>query len=162
MSTAVAKNLARKRIRAFAKVVLRHPQLSRTVIHECAHLGSTKTPSILLKKSRADVANFDWKSLVSEWENRAPTLLLMLSAACDKHWSRMQQTVSPHIVPPLCMGGAVLMKCRNKHMSGVQTIISILLNAGHVSSQVHKRRYCGHVVVTPFCEHILFLRPTHD
>ncbi len=144
MSAAVVKNLARKRIRAFAKAVLRHPQLSQTVIqevanrvrNECAHLGSTKTPSILLKKSRADVASFDWKSLVSEWENRAPTLLLMLSAACDKYWSRTQPTVSPQCVPPLCMVGAVLMKCRNKHLSGVQTVISILLNAGRVSSQV--------------------------
>ncbi len=124
--------------------MLRHPQLSQMMVlevankvrNECASLGSTKNPSILQKKSRADIANFNWSALVSEWEERAPTLLLLLTAACEKYWSRTQNTLSPSCAPALCMAGAILMKCRNKHVSGVQTIISIVLNAGHASSQV--------------------------
>ncbi len=139
-SAVIGKNLARKRVVAFAKTVLRNSKLSQMMIqeiankvrNECANLGSTKNPSILLKKSRADITR---SALVSEWEKRAPTLLLLLTAAYDRYWSRPQNTLSPTCAPALCMAGALLMKCRNKHMSGIQTSISILLNAGHASSQ---------------------------
>ena len=34
------------------------------------------------------------------------------------------------------MAGAVLLKTRNKHVFKVQSVISLVLNAGHVGSQV--------------------------
>ncbi len=146
----VGKNLARKRFQAFAKAVLRHPQLSRTMLQEvankvrteCANLGSTKEPSVLRKKTRTDITKFNWHDVVSELEVRAPTFLLLLTAACDRHWSRKTKSISPSCLPALCMAGSVLMKCRNKHMSAMQTIISLLLNAGHASSQVGEGYVC--------------------
>ena len=39
-------------------------------------------------------------------------------------------------IPPVCVAGAILLKVRNQNMSALQRIISMLLNAGHVSKQV--------------------------
>ncbi len=164
---AVGKNLARKRFQAFAKAVLRHPQLSKSMLlevankvrTECANLGSTKNPSLLLRKSRSEITKFGWEHLVSEWEERAPVFFLLLTAACDKQWNRRHQTISPSCIPALCMAGGIVLKTRNKHMSVVQTIISLLLNAGHASSQVS---LCYHAFRKSIYVSFTFHRPTPD
>ena len=51
------------------------------------------------------------------------------------HRSR-KDSITPNCIYAVCMAGAVLLKYHNKHMSTVQTVISLLLNAGHISSQV--------------------------
>ena len=52
---------------------------------ECTSLVSIKAPLILRKKSKGMLTRFNWEGLVNEWENRAPTFLMLLTAAADKH-----------------------------------------------------------------------------
>ena len=117
-----------------AKVMLR--EVGNLVRNECVSLVSSNDPSTLRKKSKLDLSAFNWTDIASEWEMRAPTLLMLLAAAGDRLWHRKKVSITPKCIPALCMAGAVLLKTRNKHMSKVQSVISVVLNAGHVSSQV--------------------------
>lgn len=112
------------------------PEIGNLVRTECANLSSTKTPSSLYKKGKSDIASFTWDAIVSEWQQRAPTFYTVLMAAADKNWTRKAVSLSPKCVPAIGMAGAIVMKSRNKQLSAVQTMISLVLNAGHVSSQV--------------------------
>jgi len=107
------------------------------------NLVSTKTPSLLRKNAAA--LTFSWDHLVKEWEIQAPTFLRILTAAADKHWHMKAESISAKCIPPLCMAGAVLLKTRNKHTSALQSMTSILLNAGHCSSQVYKLKELRHM-----------------
>ena len=112
-------------------------EVGNLVRKECVSLVSTTDPpSVLRKRSKSELSVFNWSGMISEWETRAPTLLMLLAAAGDKLWHRRKESITPNCIPAVCMAGAVLLKSRNKHMSTVQTVISLLLNAGHVSSQV--------------------------
>ena len=142
----IGNSLARKWYSSFCKAVLKHPVLSQLMLQqvankvrkECTDLVSTKTSSLLRKKNTAALTSFSWDHLVKEWEIQAPTFLRIMAAAADKHWHMKAQSISAKCIPPLCMAGAVLLKTRNKHTSALQSMTSILLNAGHCSSQVCK------------------------
>ena len=70
-------------------------------------------------------------------------------------------------VPPVCMALAMLFKTRSKHMSSVQAVVSILLKAVHVTSEVRIAivvlLMCSRVHTScdvPYCI-LVFCRPTH-
>ena len=134
---AIGKSLAWKR---FCKAVLNHPDLAKAMVreignlihNECVSLVSSNDLSTLRKKSKSELSAFKWTDIASEWEMWAPTFLMLLAAAGDKQWHR-KESITPKCIPALCMAGAVLMKTRNKHVSKVQCVISLVLNAGNIS-----------------------------
>ena len=169
----IGKSIARKWYRSFCKAVLKHPVLSRLMLQqvankvrsECTSLVSIKAPSILRKKSKGTLTCFNWEDLVNEWENRAPTFLMLLTAAADKHWHTKAKTISTKCIPPLCMAGVILLKTRNKHTSALQTMTSILLNAGHCSSQVcvqNQFHFCANYAFLRLSCDLIHFRHTHD
>ena len=147
---AMVKNLARGRFRAFCKAAMKHPQISQLIVKEvsrvvhteCLSLVGTKTPSMLRKKSKSELMNFEWDKLMAELQERSPTLITLLSAAADKTWNVKAADVSAKSALHVCVSCAILMKARNMHMSAVQTIVSLLLNAGHSSSLVSECYVC--------------------
>ena len=76
----------------------------------------------------------------TEEEKQVGTVRIQLDRHClrmgDKQWHQKKETITPKCIPALCMAGDVLLKTRNKHVSKVQSVISLVLNAGHVGSQV--------------------------
>ena len=103
---------------------------------ECSGLVGTKMLSMLRKKSESDLIAFQWDKLMAELQERTPTLLSLMSAVADKTWNRKTTTVPAKCALQVCVACAILMKARNMHMCAAQTIVSLLLNAGHVSSLV--------------------------
>ena len=93
--------------------------------------------SVLCLKDRQSFERFSWTTLLDEFTQRVPLLLSILLAAADSKWRRKSgSAVQGKCVPPLCMAMVVLFKTRSKHMSLVQAVMSILLKAGHVTSEV--------------------------
>lgn len=140
----MTKNLARGWLPAFSKAAMKHPKIAdlmvkalcRVIGRECSSIVGTNEPSRLRKKSKSDLMGFDWETLMSELKERAPVLIAVLGAAANKTWSWKTATLPSSCVVYVGMASAVLMKSRNKHMTAVQTAVSLLMNAGHVSSQV--------------------------
>jgi len=104
---------------------------------ECANLSSRKTPSSFNhNKGKTNIGCFTWDAIALDLQTRAPTFHAVLVAAADRQWTKKAESSSQKCVPALGMAAAILLKSRNKQLSAVQTMISLVLNAGHVSSQV--------------------------
>ena len=103
---------------------------------ECRHVTSTKYPSVLRGKTKDDLLQFSWKVLLAEKHRRASTLLAVLSAAAESIKQRRNQVIQPACVPFIGMAAAILLKCRNKRVRAAQHITSLVMNAGHCSTQV--------------------------
>ena len=142
-SQAIGKALARSHWQALVREIVRNPLTSpflaaevANVIRSESHLLVTKkSPSLLRKTTKADLLQFSWEALITELQTRAPLLLASLSAAAK---SSGEKEKSPYIG----MAAAILFKAGNKHMSAVQHIMSVLLNAGHANAQVCTIHYC--------------------
>ena len=137
----IVKCLARKEYHKLVSLLLSHPEMGKIVVDavvrqmqlQCEALVSTKFNSILRRKGKDDALQFNWESVLQEWEKQAPSFLK--SAACTPA-VRNAQSIPTKAIPPVCMTGAILLKVRNQNMSVLQRIISMLLNAGHVSKKV--------------------------
>ena len=112
-------------------------EVANAVRLECEALCCKKQPSLLRTKDRSSLEKFSWTHLINEFSQRIPVLMSMVLAAADSMWRRKSgNTMQSKCVPPVCMALAMLFKTRSKHMSSVQAVVSILLKAGHVTSEV--------------------------
>ena len=140
----IVKCLARKEYHKLASLLLSHPEIGKVVVDavvrqmqlQCEVLVSTKFNSILRRKGKDDALQFNWESLLQEWEKQAPIFFSFIKSAACTPAVRSAQPMPAKAIPPVCMAGAILLKVRNQNMSALQRIISMLLNAGHVSKQV--------------------------
>ena len=140
----IGKALARKRYSSFCKEVLKHPILAGLMVREVANvvrlesevMCSKRQRSLLGSKDAKALEEFSWDSLLEEFSTNAPVLLSVVVAAADSKWRRTSSHLVPKCIPPVCMAMAMLLKTRNQHMSLVQAVMSVLLKAGHVSSEV--------------------------
>ena len=94
---------------------------------ELAHLCATK---VLQGNPHSKLALFTWDVLLSNMEQHAPTLLELLKVCTRK---RGYQYGSKAVIG-LCT--AILCKHRQRTMSLVQKILSLVLYAGHCSKKV--------------------------
>ena len=99
---------------------------------------SKRQRSLLGSKDAKALEEFSWDSLLGEFLANAPVLTSIIVAAADSKWRRNSNHLVPRCIPPVCMAMAMLFKTRNQHMSLVQAVMSVLLKAGHVSSEVSK------------------------
>ena len=97
----------------------------------CRH---TPKQSILRVCSTKQLLTFRWSKVLSELKSRTPTLLSILNAAAEPAYKCRKQTASPPCA--VGMAAAILLKQHNKHLCLLQTIISILLYAGHAAKRV--------------------------
>ena len=76
---------------------------------------------------------FNWKSILKEMKGRAPFVLdiLVTTAAPKIKLDGMQ-------VPPICTAYAILMNTRNRELSMVQKMNSVILGTGHATQKVKK------------------------
>ena len=140
----IVKCLARKEYHKLVSLLLSHPEMGKIVVDavvrqmqlQCEALVSTKFNSILRRKGKDDPLQFNWELVLQEWEKQAPIFFSFLKSAACTPAVRSAQPIPTKAIPPVCMAGAILLKVRNQNMSVLQRIISMLLNAGHVSKKV--------------------------
>ena len=106
---------------------------------QCAHLcEKVQFKSILRQSSLDDLLNFTWKNLIDEWKVEAPLFLSFVQAVAAPPRPKNKQkglTVASRY-PTICMGGAVLLKERNKDMSALHQLVGIYLFHGDVHKSV--------------------------
>lgn len=94
----------------------------------------TKPLSPFRKIDVSKCSSFQWKVLVEDLSQKAPTLLKILSSIVVDKRKKAAVTSTHH--PSLCMAAAILLKERSREMCGLQSIISLLLYSSHVDKQV--------------------------
>ena len=79
---------------------------------------------------------------MEELQTKCPTLLQLLWAIVSRsdHRNRVKQGEQHY--PGMCVAVAILLKERNKHMSGIQTLLSMVLYSSRVRKKACTLRVC--------------------
>ena len=102
---------------------------------ECAALSQRSPPLSFFRRISTDkIATFEWKKLVENLTQKAPTLFRILFLIIAYNDLRNKMDIAHY--PGLCMTVAVLLKERNREICGVQSLISLILYSSHVDKQV--------------------------
>ena len=105
--------------------------LCSAIRKELKSLCSDKHDSILRLKSKPALENFTWKTVWLELEQNAPTFLALLVGLLPASKHQLDS-----VRPALCMCASILLKLTNQKMDLVQTVVSLVLKAGHATKQV--------------------------
>ena len=112
---------------------------------QCGHLcEKVHFKSVLRKSTLDDLLDFKWQILIDEWKFEAPLLLSFLQAVAAPPRLRNKQkgvTVASRY-PSICMGGALLLKERNKDMSALHQLVGIYLFHGDLHKSVSIEIWC--------------------
>lgn len=135
----LGKAIARKSYTTIARCIFKLPKvlsklvkgISQLLVKEIKELCSDKFNSIMRESSEHALKHFSWQSIWGEAECKAPTLLEIL-VACFRY----ARSGKRHIKATICTVIAMMCKCRNKLMSQVQSVLSVLLHTSHVSKEV--------------------------
>lgn len=136
----VGRALAGGHIPTIAKAVYANPDLNELlkskclseVGTECSTMCKIKLPNInapsMFRKIPVDaISAFSWRKCIRELELHAPTLLQMLLVISTHTDHRNATKKDESHFPGICMAVACILKERNKHMCGIQSIISLIL-----------------------------------
>ena len=82
-------------------------------------------------KNKTALEHFTWETVWSELEQKAPTLTAILLGLAPT-----SKRESEHIKPALSLCASILLKLRNDKVNLVQSVISLVMKAGHASKQV--------------------------
>ena len=100
---------------------------------ECKHLCLRSEPSELRMNKFCDMVGFEWKKLSSEMSSRCPFLLDVHLIVMNKSKEELTQ-----IIPRLGLCYAILMQTRNRELSLVQRLNTVLLTHGNAKKEVSK------------------------
>ncbi len=98
---------------------------------ECVKLCTKSEPSELQKNCFDDMAAFDWKKLASEMSSRCLFLLDLLLAVMKKTKEDLND-----ILPRLGLCYSILMQTRNRELSLVQRLNTVLMTNGNAKKEV--------------------------
>ena len=107
-------------------------QVATTIRRECAQVCSRNRGDSCLRVlsgTAQELKDFRWRMLRRELKKKAPTLLRLLEVAAS---GRTQ--FDPTIVG---MVAALLLRGRNSQLCLLQSIVSVILYAGHTGKQVN-------------------------
>ena len=111
---------------------------------QCSHLcEKVRFKSILRQSSLDALLKFRFQDLVNEWKVEAPLFWSFLEAVAapprPKNKEKGLKLSSRY--PSICMGGAVLLKERNKDMSALHQLVGIYLFRGDLHKSVSIQTY---------------------
>lgn len=107
--------------------------LCRTIKKEIKTVCSETHDSILKMKTKPALEQFTWKTVWLELQQNAPTLIDLLLGLLPASKSNLDS-----VRPALCMCASILLKLTNGKVNLVQTVISLVLKAGHATKQVRQ------------------------
>ena len=125
--------------RSIATAAINNPALRTEVIHALAHivqnemkvLCSDKYDSILRLKTKPSLEQFSWETVWLELMNCTPTLTQLMLCILPK-----SKQGTKAVRPSLCMCASILLKHRNNRINLVQSVVSMIMKAGHATKQV--------------------------
>lgn len=133
------KHLARSNTRMAIQDLLSNPNTQQTIASmlgktiaekEITYMSSPATLSGLRNyHDISAITNFKWEQLWEDITATAPALTTLLLSIIPQHKEKS-------LLPALCVIVAMLAKSRNRVMDVVQEMITVILHAGHASSQV--------------------------
>ena len=97
---------------------------------------SPENRSCFCKVPLETMEEFEWAKYITELQNKAPTLLRLISTIVQHNDHRNATKHSDHHHPRIYMAVAVLMKERNREMCGIQSLITLLLFRGQAQKKV--------------------------
>lgn len=103
------------------------------MIKECVHREKKRFSSILRQTSPTNLQDFQWSNVLDEWKKEAPLLHRFLTAVAAPSSCG---SLPIHVVPAVCVSGAILLRSRNIHMSAVHYLIGLILFHGNLSKTV--------------------------
>ena len=130
----LGKYVGRGKKSSIVTAIMSNPQLrehigtaiAKEVQKELKEICSDEYCSILRMKYKVALERFTWDRVWQELENKAPTLLKILSGGAS----------SNNIKPAICTCASILLKLRNPKVNVVQAVVSVVLKAGHANIQV--------------------------
>jgi hypothetical protein len=87
------------------------------------------------------MAEFDWKKLASDMSSRCPFLLDLLLAVMKKTKEDLND-----ILPRLGLCYSILMQTRNRELSLVQRLNTVLMTNGNAKKEVIHMHVCHHLI----------------
>ena len=155
----VAQAVAGGHPSTIAKAVFAEPSTRSILIdkvaalinEECSQLCSLSAQPMSLFRQvsfePSDSPSFSWSQCMEELQTKCPTLLQLLWALVSRsdHRNRVKQGEQHY--PGMCVAVAILLKERNKHMSGIQTLLSMVLYSSTVRKTACTLRVCVCVCV---------------
>ena len=113
--------------------------IRKSVARECARLckhAKGSSNSTLKGSSSEKLKTLDTKNVAKRLKKSAPIIYSVLKSTCTR-----PRTKSRSKRNMLTMAAALLLKSRNKQMCSMQSVISVLLYAGHASKKVFRLLY---------------------
>ncbi|XP_028408673.1 uncharacterized protein LOC114531236 isoform X2 [Dendronephthya gigantea] len=104
---------------------------------DCKSLCSKKFASILRtpRSEHSQLAKiFCWSGILNEMKERAPDILNVLTTIAAPNLM-----LDGRQVPPICMAYALLMNTRNRELSMVQKMNTVVIGAGHATEKTFRR-----------------------
>ena len=142
----IGRTLAGGHIPSIAKSVFANPSLReqlvekvvQAVTNECASLcsRSAQPASLFHYFSLHQSDTFAWKECVGELEQRCPILFRLLTYIVSHTDHRNAIKRGEKHYPGICMATAILLKERNREMTGIQAFLSLVLFSSRVEKKV--------------------------
>lgn len=135
----VGKYVARGNRRSIATAVVENTTLRGEVISllckevrgEIKSLCSDSQDSILRMTTKPALESFTWDRVWQELQLNMPLLVNILTSFLPP-----SKRVSNSVIPALCVCASIFLKVQNQKVNVVQTMISLVLKAGHATKQV--------------------------
>lgn len=129
VNSAVKKIFANTQLRKLAV-----DQVSRYIDEECS-LICRSTDISIFRRYNVGAQNFEWKDYATELKVKSPVLYHILTKIVS-HSDKRNSRDTKHHFPGICTSVAILLKERNKDMTGLQTLLSLVLFPSHIQKQV--------------------------
>ena len=107
-----------------------------SINRECSLLCQSTTISRFRHIPPEEMASFKWDELMDELRSNSPLLLKVLTSVAVRNDHRNKKKVGSAHYPGIATAAAVLLKERNCHVSGVQSLVSMLMYSSHCEKQV--------------------------
>ena len=107
-----------------------------SIHQECSVLCQAAITSKLRNFPADALASFKWDDFIEELRSKSPLLLKVLTCIAVRNDHRNKKEVGSAHFAGIVTGAAVLLKERNTHVSGVQSLVSMLMYSCHCEKQV--------------------------
>lgn len=101
---------------------------------KCKKLCSKKDASLLRSATKDSIFNFSWETVVKELADKAPFFHCLLLASVNP--KSLSQSRNTERCPGVCAAATILLKNRDKGMTLVPYVISMILKVGRTSKKV--------------------------
>ena len=147
----LTRSIGKRRHSSIARQAMRNRKIRKQILRllkadiqkEMTLMSALKTGSVLRDSSVNAVKKFTFEAVDSDLEKYAPTLFSVLKGyvevkrrKCATACKKARRSNQPSNSTILGMCASILLRHKNANMNLFQRVVSVLLNAGHVSKQV--------------------------